>query len=1164
MNRGPLPALAIGWLLSCAVPAQQQTHLALAPTFGDHMVLQRGRPVTVHGTATAGAAIEVTFAAATGAATAGTDGRWRATLPALAASADGRELVVRATRGDDAATATLRDVVIGDVWLCSGQSNMRWRVRQAAAASEMLEGAALPNLRLLDFEGRSYSGSGNAALDLAQLSAIDAGNYYSTTGWQRSSPATAKTFSAVAFAFGARLARELDVPIGLIHNAIGGSPIEAWLPREGDSVDAPLRQAMSAWWTDPDYPSWCRQRLRQDLAAWVEQPTAPRPHHCFEPSFLHEAGIAPLADVPLRGVLWYQGESNAEAAGGAADPARTRSGLVSLIRSVRAQWNEPDLPFLMVQLPGMNRPWAPFRAMQFEVARDLAGVGMAVTIDVGHPTDVHPRRKLPVGERLARLALAGSYGRDIVANGPMFRRFEQRGRSLRLHFDHAIGLRAVDAAPLRGFEIAGADRVLHPAQARIDGDTIVVHTAEVAAPTAARYAWADDPDGNLVNAELLPASPFRTDRWPDATRPTRPELCSFEAARVGALRALSSPIGDFAAVAGHVEISAQFAHSGRQCLHLLGGEDRQLVLTPQRRDARVLSFRAERWTRRDPFTFRIDAEQDGSWGEIYDGDAEVRVGARFLSGVRVELPPGTTRLRLRCTSPPQSGLLIDDLQLEQPAAMRVLTPMHTVWTAPALRGRVDNPIARVHVPVRGTLTPRRVTSCEVTLPATTDLADIAQVRVWHTTGAAFSATGPFGVAMPPARTLRFAGRQELQAGDNHFWVSIELAGSADMDRRVGADLIALGLDDDSTRAVLGRGSPQRIGVAVRTAGQDDCHTWRIPGLATTPAGTLIAVYDSRYRGAGDLPGDIDVGMSRSTDGGRSWQPRRVIMDTGDDPAWRYDGIGDPAVLVDRGSGTIWVAATWSHGDRSWNGSGPGLTPVETGQLMLVRSDDDGRTWSQPINVTRQVKDPAWRFVLASPGRGITLRDGTLVFPAQYRSADDSPFTGRPFSTLMWSRDRGESWHIGSGVKVDTTECQLVELGSGALMINCRDNRRGSRTVCTTRDLGKTWQTHPTSRHALPEPTCMASLIRCEHDELGPLLFFSNPATRGGRRDLTIKVSRDEGMTWPMRWHTLYDQRAGFGYSCLTRIDDEHLGVLYEGQRELYFLRLPIRELVADR
>lgn len=199
------------------------------------------------------------------------------------------------------------------------------------------------------------------------------------------------------------------------------------------------------------------------------------------------------------------------------------------------------------------------------------------------------------------------------------------------------------------------------------------------------------------------------------------------------------------------------------------------------------------------------------------------------------------------------------------------------------------------------------------------------------------------------------------------------------------------------------------------------------------------------------------------------------MDMGDDPLHRYDGIGDPAVLVDRVTGTIWVAALWSHGDRAWSGSGPGLTPDETGQVMLARSDDDGVTWSAPINITSQIKKPQWCLVLQGPGKGITMRDGTLVFAAQYQDPPDNKRL--PHATILYSTDRGKTWQIGSGAFGDTTEAQVVESQPGLLMLNCRYNRAPSRIVMTSDDLGKTWQKHPTSENGLIESgACMASLI----------------------------------------------------------------------------------------
>ena len=361
------------------------------------------------------------------------------------------------------------------------------------------------------------------------------------------------------------------------------------------------------------------------------------------------------------------------------------------------------------------------------------------------------------------------------------------------------------------------------------------------------------------------------------------------------------------------------------------------------------------------------------------------------------------------------------------------------------------------------------------------------------------------------------------------------------------------------------------GTPLRSHGQDGVDTYRIPGLATTTNGTLIAVYDVRHDNARDLQGNIDIGMSRSVDGGKTWEPMKIILDM---KTWgglpeEQNGVGDPCILVDRNTGTIWVAGLWAHGKpgkRVIQASEPGLDPSHSAQWVLVRSDDDGKTWSKPINITRQVKNPFWKIVFQGPGKGICMRDGTLVFPAQYWDGKNVSY-----STIVWSRDHGKTWHCGTGAKPDTTEAQVVELGSGGLMLNMRDNRNrtdksasNGRAVAITRDLGKTWTAHPSSNNALPEPVCMASLIREDFVVKGRrqrVLLFSNPDSKFRRERITIKASLDDGYTWPEQYRLLLDAGKGRGYSCMTKIDDSTIGILYEGsQADLVFQRVGIDEL----
>lgn len=642
-------------------------------------------------------------------------------------------------------------------------------------------------------------------------------------------------------------------------------------------------------------------------------------------------------------------------------------------------------------------------------------------------------------------------------------------------------------------------------------------------------------------------------------------LCSaedFEGLPTGGFKVLKSDLGEWSGADGHAEVHGAHAKGGKKSLRLLGGNDHsvELKLAQVPKDNVVLSFWAERWTSRAPFKFRIEEKRGGNWSEIYNGDKKIKVGG-FLTLVELPIKSGSEGLRFISTSPSKSGVMIDDLLLEkvQPMVVEKVTTVQPV--IPVLIRKKDNPVIGLQVVAKGRGEAKKLTALKFDFQGTTDLKAIKSVRVFSAGSVPKAGAGEdFGVARQEGSGWVCEGDTALASGDNYFWVSVELNDGADLNGRVDARILAVKLDDGKviTPTVNSPEGSQRIGYAVRQHGDDGSKAFRIPGLATTNKGSLIGVYDVRYRSGGDLPGDIDVGMSRSTDGGQSWEKMKVIMDMGNDPKWRYDGVGDPAVLVDKGTGRIWVGATWSHGNRSWHGSGQGMKPEETGQVMMVYSDDDGLTWSKPINFTEQVKKPEWHFLLHGPGAGITMKDGTLVFAMQYQDSDkhaNGRKKGTPYSSIMYSKDHGKTWVMGTGIKSNTTEAQVVELEDGSLMLNCRDNRGGARTIGVSKDLGKTWQMHPTDRKDLNEPVCMASLLR-----MGNRLIFSNPNTRRGRYNMSIKVSTDGGMSWPEEMHTLYDSRNCSGYSCLTPVGQEHVGVFYEGPTEIYYLRFPLKEL----
>lgn len=651
-------------------------------------------------------------------------------------------------------------------------------------------------------------------------------------------------------------------------------------------------------------------------------------------------------------------------------------------------------------------------------------------------------------------------------------------------------------------------------------------------------------------------------------------LCGFEDCDSGAFEVLKTGLGTWSRNAGDVRIDHQHANTGRQCLQLAGELSTvTLDLASHVDPSGWLEFRAERWTKRSPFTFRIEKKSANSWKEIYNGDAQVKVGRAFLSEVRVFLgDPEIRQLRLTVTSPEKTGILIDDVRIAPAQPQQIVDVQMIPVTLPALVGSSASALLKVRIETTGNLNPISLIGLRAALQCDTDDIESASAYFGGSQNR-FRTTQPFGeVDDRNFDRLKFEGKQVLAEGANYVWVACKVAKSANVDRTIEASCQQLSFSNGHTVDLQSETFTQRLGVALRQAGDDGIHTFRIPGLATTNRGTLIGVYDVRRRSGSDLPGDIDVGMSRSTDGGKSWEPMKVIMDMGSDPQWRYDGIGDPAVLVDQTTGTIWVAGTWSHGNRSWRGSGPGLSPEETGQLMLVRSDDDGMTWSTPINITSQIKRPADCFILQGPGKGITMKDGTLVFPAQFQDPPNETNKAAhrlPHSTIIYSKDHGATWQSGEAAFDDTTESQVVEVEPGILMLNCRYNRKAARVVMTTSDLGQTWQKHETSERALIEPnTCMASLIDVDRESSvhsqGRLLF-SNPNSLQGRNHMTIKGATDSGLTWPEQHWLLLDEEPSAGYSCMSMIDKDTVGILYEGsQAHMTFQRIPLVDIFGPR
>lgn len=467
--------------------------LQLPPVFGKHMVVQRDKPFQVWGRANAGTTVEVDWNNKKQRVTTGTDGRWELTFPVPVLNKNPQ--VLRIKNGD---TEFVYDqVLVGDVWLAAGQSNMEFKLQQALRGDSLAAMANQQNLiRLLQFD--SYAQTTNAAWDSTALIKANELDFFKGA-WAENNRQNALGFSAVGYAFAQEIVKSQDIPIGIINLSVGGSPQLAWLPRIALESSSDFVQALHPW-RETDYlMGWCRERAGKNIslsASAFQQ-------HPYAPSYIFEAGISPLVPFALRGIIWYQGESDA-------DNAELYTKLFPyFVKQWRQQWHD-ELSFYYVQLSSIERPsWPYFRDVQRQLLAVTPKTGMVVTSDIGDPQDVHPREKITVGKRLAQWALHQEYGLENIPSGPLFKNFSVDENHIEIQFDYAGGITTKENQALQGFAFQTLDGRSIPATATIRNEKVYVAKPVGMAIKTLVYGWTPVSRGNLINRANLPASTFR-------------------------------------------------------------------------------------------------------------------------------------------------------------------------------------------------------------------------------------------------------------------------------------------------------------------------------------------------------------------------------------------------------------------------------------------------------------------------------------------------------------------------------------------------------------------------------------------------------------------------------------------------------------------------------
>ena len=464
--------------------------LQLAQNFGDHMVLQRSQGIPVYGIANVGDKIRVSFADKTLNTVTDIRGNWQVIFPQMAAGGPYTLKVSTVAR-----TVVINNILLGDVWLCSGQSNMAFELRNSSNAAGELKQAANPMLRLFKF--RSLRETDNTEWDSMTLVKTNQLQYFAGN-WESSRPAAAAAFSAIAYHFGKEIQQSENVPIGLIEIAVGGSPVESWIDRKTLEQDEKLVDLLSGWRKSDFIMPWVRERADKNLKnSWMINQ-----RHPYEPAYNYEAGISNLTRSPIKGVIWYQGESNAH------NPELYQAEFKALVESWRESWKQ-KLPFYYVQLSSIARPsWPHFRNMQRKLQNQIPNISMAVSSDLGDSLDVHPIRKKEIGQRLALLALKNTYHRPVTASGPVAISAVKKNNEIVVSFNEAQELSAKGNQTLTGFELLTEKGISVAVVARIAGKDVYLPIPQGREVKSVRYAWQPFSRANLVNEAGLPASTF--------------------------------------------------------------------------------------------------------------------------------------------------------------------------------------------------------------------------------------------------------------------------------------------------------------------------------------------------------------------------------------------------------------------------------------------------------------------------------------------------------------------------------------------------------------------------------------------------------------------------------------------------------------------------------